>query len=147
MNIILNGAQSDTKVGAINLTANSNLTGLENYLVKVVNSNGVAKFDLPSALTDYAYFILGAGDVAGNNVTAEQPGLDMNCRVAFSGNCNPGDPLCLNANAWGQLIKPAAGAGTIYYDWIAEEAGAGGTTTVPQLLLVRRLSNGRTATL
>lgn len=146
MNVILNPNQSDTKEGAIALPANSNLTGKDNFLVKIVNSGGNAAFDLPAAAADYAYYVLAQGDVQGNTVFAEAPDLDENCRLSFSGNCNPGDPLSLNPNAWGQIYKPAAGAGNIFYDWIAEEAGAGGTTAEPQLLKVRRIAS-RAATL
>ena len=146
MNIILNPIQSDTKVGDVTLTANVNLTGLEGYLWKIINNNGVANFALPTVVTDFAYFIGASGDVAGNTVAAESPDEAENCRVAFSGNCNPGDALSLNPNAWGQLYKPQTGAGVIFYDWIAEEAGVGGTTVVPQFLKVRRIAS-RAATL
>src|SRR5271168_4591200 len=125
MNIILNPIQSDTKVGDINLPASINLAGLEGYLWKIVNNNGAANFALPTATSDYAYYVGASGDVTGNNVAAESPDLCENCRIAFVGNCNPGDPLSLNPNTYGTLYKPAAGAGSIYYDWIAEEAGSG----------------------
>jgi hypothetical protein len=139
MNVILNPLQSDTRKGEINLPAAVNLTGLENYLWKISNNNGVPNFALPTNVADQAYFIGASGDIQGNNVAAESPGLDEDCRVAFSGNCNPGDMLSLNPNAWGQLYKPQGGAGAIFYDWVAEEAGAGGTIGVPQQLKVRRI--------
>lgn len=146
MNIILNPLQSDTREGAITLPASVNLTGLENYLWKIVNNSGVANLALPTAITDYAYYIGASGDVAGNSVAAEAADIGENCRIAFSGNCNPGDVLSLNQSAFGQLYKPATGAGAVLYDWLAEEAGTGGTTTVPQMLKVRRIAT-RTATL
>jgi len=146
MNIILSALQSDTKTQDINLPANVNLTGLEGYLWKIVNNNSVASFALPTSVTDYAYYVGMSGDVQGNNVAAQSPTLGENCRIAFSGTCNPGDPLSLNPNQYGQLYKPQAGAGAIYYDWIAEETGAGGTTAIPQFLKVRRIAS-RTATL
>jgi hypothetical protein len=141
MNIILNPTQSDTKVGDITLVASVNLTGLEGYLWKIVNNNGVANFALPTSVADYAYYVGASGDVAGNTTAAESPDVGENCRIAFSGACNPGDPLSLNPNQYGQLYKPAAGAGVIFYDWIAEEAGLGGTTAVPQFLKVRRVAS------
>jgi len=146
MNIILNPLQSDTKEGDITLPAAVNLTGLENYLWKIVNNNSAANFALPTSTSDYAYYAGASGDVAGNTVAAESPDVGENCRIAFSGSCNPGDALSLNPNAFGQLYKPQAGAGAGLYDWIAEETGAGGTTTVPQMLKVRRIAT-RTATL
>lgn len=144
MNIILNPIQSDTKRGDITLVANSNLAGLEGYLLKIVNlaaNPGNPGFDLPGAVSDYAYFIGASLDVAGNVVAAESPGLGENARVAFSGACNPGDPLSLNPNAWGQLYKPQAGAGNIFYDWVAEEAGVGAVAAVPQFIKVRRVAS------
>jgi hypothetical protein len=146
MNVILSALQSDTKTQDINLPAAVNLTGLEGYLWKISNNNGVANFALPTSVADYAYFVGMSGDVLGNNVAAQSPTLGENCRIAFSGACNPGDPLSLNPNQYGQLYKPQAGAGAIFYDWIAEEAGVGGTTAVPQFLKVRRIAS-RAATL
>lgn len=139
MNVILNPNQGDTKEGSITLPAFSNLTGLDNSLVKIVNNNGQPNFGLPTGVNDFAFFILAQGDVAGNPVAAEVPHLNENCRVNFSGNCNPGDGLALNPNSFGQIYKPAAGAGATNCDFVAEEAGAGGTVAVPQLLLVRRI--------
>jgi len=146
MNIILNPIQSDTRSGDITLTAGVNLTGYEGYLWKIINNTGVANFALPTATADYAYYVGASGDIAGNPVAAEAPGLDGNCRIAFVGSCNPGDPLSLNPGLFGSLYKPASGAGTVYYDWIAEEAGSGGTTAAPQFLKVRRIAT-RSATL
>jgi hypothetical protein len=146
MNVILNPIQSDTRRGDITLPAGANLTGLEGYLWKISNNAGAANFILPAAVSDYAYYIGASGDIQGNNVAAEAPTLGENCRIAFSGLCNPGDPLSLNPNGWGQLYKPQAGAGNIFYDWIAEEAGVGGTVAIPQFLKVRRIAS-RTANL
>ncbi|MGC9940706.1 MAG: hypothetical protein ABSE48_02665 [Verrucomicrobiota bacterium] len=141
MNVILNPLQSDTKTGDITLAASVNLTGPESYLWKIINNNGQPNFALPTAASDFAYFVGASGDVAGNNVAAESPDVGENCRIAFSGTCNPGDALSLNPNAWGQLYKPQAGAGAIFYDWIAEEAGNGGTPAVPQYIKVRRVAS------
>jgi hypothetical protein len=145
MNVILSALQSDTKTQDISLPAAVNLTGLEGYLVKISNNNGAANFALPTGATDYAYYILLSGDVAGNNVAAQSPGLGENCRVAFSGTCNPGDPLSLNPNQFGQLYKPQPGTGAVIFDWIAEEAGVGGTPAVPQFLKVRRIATRNTS--
>ena len=141
MNVILNPIQSNTKEGDISLPASVNLTGLESYLWKVANNSGAPNFALPTAVADAAYYVGASGDIAGNTVAAEAPDMGENCRIAFSGTCNPGDMLSLNPNAWGQIYKPTTGAGAIFYDWIAEEAGTGGTTTVPQFLLVRRIAS------
>jgi len=139
MNVSANPNQSDTKEGLVAYPAYSNLTGFDNSLVKIVNNNGAANFALPAANTDFAYYVLAAGDVAGNTVYAEVPESGENVRLLFSGTCNPGDALSLNPNVWGQIYKPATGAGSIPCDWVAEEAGVGATSAVPQLLKVRRI--------
>jgi hypothetical protein len=139
MNVILNGQQSDTKAGALSLPASVNLTGLECSLVKLVNNAGVLNFALPTAVTDEAFFVLGSGDIAGNNVVAEPPALNDNCRVLADATnaINPGDLLSLSPNTWGRLYKPLAGAGAGFYTFIAEEAA--GVGAVGQLLKVRRI--------
>jgi hypothetical protein len=130
MNVILSGNQSDTQRGEINLPAAVNLTGLEGYLVKISNNNGLPNFALPTATDDFAVYVLLSGDVQGNIVAAESPDLDDNCRVMLNGTCNPGDQLCLAdpatpANA-GMLRTIPVASGTYRTLFIAEEAGANG---------------------
>ena len=132
MNVILNPSQSDTRRGDINLPASVNLTGCENLLWKIVNNNGVANFALPTAVTDLALWVGASGDVAGNNVAAEAPSQNENCRVLLDGTCNPGDSLSLSPNIWGRLYKPPGGSGATNYLFVAEEAGVAG-----QLVKVR----------
>ena len=134
MNTILNPGQGDTKRGEITLPGSVDLTGKENLLWKIVNSSGAAQFALPTAVTDIAPFIGASGDVAGNDSVAESPGLDENCRVYLDGSCVPGDMLCLSSTHYGRLYKPAASAGSLLVEFIAEESGADG-----QLLKVRRI--------
>jgi hypothetical protein len=126
MNVVLNPLQGDTKDGAITLLSNSNLTGKENNLLKIVNNNGVAYFDLPAAAADQAIYICGSGGAQGAETAAEAPALDGNCRVFIDAACNPGDQLALSKNNWGQLTKPAAGYGAGFYTFVAEEAAAAG---------------------
>jgi phage-related tail fiber protein len=139
MNVILNGSQSDTKRQDIGLPGNSNLTGKENLLWKIVNNAGVASFDLPSNVADEAVFVGMSGDIQGNTCYAESPDLDDDVRIVFDGTtaCNPGDKLSLSPNYWGQLYAPQAGAGVGYYIYVAEEAGLAGQNG--QLLKVRRI--------
>ena len=132
MNVALNPGQSDTRVGDISLPGLSDLTGKENLLVKIVNNNGVANFDLPNSVDDQAVFVLGSGDVAGNQSAAEAPSLNESCRVLID-SVNaivPGDKLALSPNSWGKLYKPIAGAGAHQYTFIAEEAVAAGAVIV-----------------
>lgn len=138
MNVFLNPNQDGTKMGDIALPANSNLTGKDGYLVKIVNSSGVAAFDVPSAGTDPAYFILAQGDIQGNTVSAESPDLDDECRLQCSGTVVPGGYLALNTNLYGTVYTPAASSGAANVDWIAEEAAVG-TTAAPVLVKARRI--------
>ena len=124
MNTILNPSQGDTKAGAITLLATSDLTGLENTLVKIANDGGVAKFAIPSNVLDMAIFILASGDVAANDNVAEAPGTNENCRVKVSGAVVPGGLLCLDPNNWGQLYTPAGSSGATNVLFVAEEAAA-----------------------
>ena len=131
MNAILNGSQSNTKRGDITLLASVDLTGKENYLLKIVNSGGVPKFALPTAVTDLAVYVCGSGDVAGNEVAAESPSGGENCRVLVNAAVVPGDLLCIDPNAYGKLYVPAGSSGATNVLFIAEEsAGAGGLCLV-----------------
>lgn len=134
MNVILNPGQSNTKQGAITLAASVDLTGKENLLWKIVNSAGVPKFALPTGVTDIAPFVGASGDVVGNDSTAESPNLGENCRIKLDGVCVPGDKLCLSSTNYGRLYVPAAAAGSLLVEFIAEEAGVDG-----QLVLCRRI--------
>jgi phage-related tail fiber protein len=137
MNIILNPGQTNTKQGDISLIASVNLTGQENRLWKIVNVGGVPQFALPTGITDQAFYVGASGDIAGNTVAAEAPALGDQCRIILDGACNPGDQLTLSTTAlgtYGNVIKPAAGYGTGYYMFIAEQAGVAG-----QRVLCRRI--------
>ena len=134
MNTILNPGQTNVRAGDITLPASVNLTGGENLLWKIVNNSGAANFALPTGITDEAFYVGAAGDVAGNNVAAEAPAMNENCRVLLDGTCNPGDKLALSTTNYGRLCVPAAGYGSGFYTFIAEQAGAAG-----QRVLVRRI--------
>lgn len=134
MNVILNPGQGNTKKGDISLPSNSNLTGKENLLLKIVNNAGAANFDLPGAVTDIAPFICGSGDIQGNYTSAEAPTMGENCRILLDLTCNPGDKLALSPNILGRVYAPQAAAGALLVEFIAEEAGVAG-----QLLLCRRI--------
>ena len=94
MNIILNPGQTNTKLGDITLPAFVNLTGDENLLWKIVNNNGTANFTLPAAITDQAFYVGASGDIAGNNVAADNEvgaaglrklaGVSANTRLPWS---------------------------------------------------------------
>jgi len=134
MNTILNPLQTNTKKGAITLPASVDLTGKENLLWKIVNNAGEARFALPTAVTDIAPYVGGSGDIIGNDSQAEAPGTDENFRVKLDGACIPGDRLCLSSTNYGRLYAPAASAGSLLVEYIAEETGVDG-----QDVLVRRI--------
>lgn len=134
MNVILNGGQSNTRKGDINLPGSVDLTGKENLLLKVVNNAGAANFALPTAVTDVSVYVCMSGDTAGNNTAAEAPSPNENCRILLDGTCNPGDKLCLSSTNYGRLYAPGAGAGALTVWYIAEEAGVAG-----QAVLARRV--------
>jgi len=133
MNIILNPLQTNTRQGEITLLASVSLAGKENYLLKIVNDGGVAKFALPTAITDIAPYICASGAAAGSEVQGEAPSTGENCRVRLTGTCVPGDRLCLSAT-YGTLYAPATSAGSLLVEYIAEEAGVDG-----QDVLCRRI--------
>ena len=145
MNIILNPLQSNTRKGDITLPAKSDLTGKENFLVKVVSDSGVAKFDLVASTDDLAVYVLGSGATAGNDSVAESPALGENFRAVLKGTCVPGDKLTLadptTAADAGKLRKQPTTTGTWRLFAIAEESGVDG-----QYILARRVSE-RTTTI
>lgn len=130
MNIALNPNQSDTRKGDITLLGSVDLTGKENYLLKIVNSSGVAKFALPTGTDDYAPFVCASGDIAGNETAAESPGHDENFRAVLKGTCVPGDTLSLadpgTAADAGKLRKTLTTTGTWRVFAVAEESGVDG---------------------
>lgn len=145
MNVILNPLQGDTKAGAITLTANADLTGKANYLVKIVNNAGTPQFALPSGTDDFAVFVLASDGVAGAEVAAESPTQGENFRAILKGACSPGDEISLadpaTAADAGKVRKRPTTTGTWRTFAIAEEAGVDG-----QNVLLRRVSE-RTTTI
>ncbi len=140
MNLTLNPQQTDTKSGPIALKATVDLTGLESRLVKITNSGGAAKFALPSAVSDLAFFVIASGNAAASDNWAEQPEPGANFRVRLHGTCAPGDVLVLcdpaaggGANA-GKIEALGATAGSYFSIGVAQEAGMD-----EQLVLVRFL--------
>jgi len=144
MNIILNGLQSNTKRGDIVLPSAVDLTGKENYLLKITNASGKENFALPTATDDYACFVCMSGGAAAADTAGEAPGHEENFRGVLKGTCSPGDTLSLadpgTAADAGKLRKTPTTTGTFRVFAIAEEAGVDG-----QYILARRVSE-RTVT-
>lgn len=129
--------QNNVQIGAIALLANSDLTGMEDRLVKIVSDSGVAKFDLPSANTDECNFVLVKGGAADTQVEAIPFEASRQFRIVAEGAIAVGDRLCLadvsTAADKGMLRKLPAGAGDYRCFARAEGAAADGA-----LALVRK---------
>jgi hypothetical protein len=123
MNIQLNPTQSDTKAGDINLIANVDLTGLEGYVCKIIDVNGVPQAALPTAQSDIALYVVDSGDIAGNNVSIEAPS-NTNFRAVAAGAGAAGSVIILaGAGSYGKVIADPATGGTLVFSvGISEEA-------------------------
>ena len=122
-------SQTNTQAGQIVLLANEDLTGKEGLLVAIVNASAVAKFALPSAVSDLALFVLTDGDAAGEKVAALPLSPDRNVRIRLSGTCVPGDvlvPADIDGTKDGMVKVLPAAAGTYRGIAIAEESGVDG---------------------
>lgn len=141
MNTILNGDQGNTRRGDVTKIANSNLTGKQNYIWKVVSIAGVSGFDLASLEADTTAYVGMSGDIQGAPVAAEAPDLNDECRVAIDSTTaiNPGDKLAISLVTPGQLCKPAAGYGNGFYTFEAQDGLAAGAATAGTLLKVRKI--------
>ena len=122
-------SQTNTQAGQIVLLANEDLTGKEGLLVAIVNASAVAKFALPSAVSDLALFVLTDGDAAGEKVAALPLSPDRNVRVRLSGTCVPGDvlvPAEIDGTKDGMVKVLPGVAGTYRGIALAEESGVDG---------------------
>jgi hypothetical protein len=134
--------QSNTKVGPIVVTAGDNLTGKEGYLVKIVNSGGVAKAYLPAALTDVAAYLVLEGGAAGADVALQPLTPERQVRVvANSTTLVAGDKVVGYASGHEGKATEYAGSGAAFIVGVAEEVG----DTAGQLVLIRPLLSYWTA--
>jgi len=128
-------SQSNTQEGAIVLPANVNLTGKEGFLCKIANDGGVAKADLPGAVTDILQYVIVEGaDIDENCVIMPlTPGRNVRV-VAKSTSLVPGDKVVGYASSSeGKLTEYASGAAFVV--GTCEEVG----DTEDQLVLIRPL--------
>lgn len=135
--------QSNTRAGQIVLPANEDLTGKEAHLLAIVNATNVAKFALPSAVSDLALFVATDVDVAGQPVAALPLSPDRNVRIKLDGTCVPGDVLVLadiDGTHDGQVkVLPAVG-GTYRGIAIAEEVGVDGQALLCRPALIGNIT-------
>ena len=127
--------QSNTKRGPIMRLANSDLTGMEGRMVKIVNDGGVAKADLPAGVTEVTPYVLAEGAAAGAEVKLIPLESGAQVRVVLNGtNVVPGDKIVAYAGGQaGKATKYASGAAFVI--GIAEQVG----DTDGQYLLIRPL--------
>ncbi len=88
-------SQSNTRVGDIRVPAGEDLTGITGRLVKMTHDNGNAEVALPTANSDYAFYVLIEGGANGAFVSVRPIEPGRNIRLALKGTCNPGDVLVL----------------------------------------------------
>jgi hypothetical protein len=118
---------TNTKRGPIQVIAAEDLSGLEGRLAKLTNASGVLKAALPTAIGDYALFLIVEGAAAGGNATLAplEPGAQV--RVRLNGTCDPAAVLVLadpgTAADKGKARTLPTAAGTYRGLLIAEEAG------------------------
>ncbi len=128
--------QTNVKVGSLRVLAGEDLTGMADRLVVLTHDTGVPEVKLPTAVSDYALYLLldAATDAALVDVAPIQAGA--NVRVVLKGTCNPGDVLVLadpsTAADKGKVRVLPTAAGTYRGLALAEEKGVDG-----QLVLCR----------
>ena len=120
-------SQTNTRVGDIPVLAGEDLSDKEGRLVVMTHDSGVAEVLLPTAITDYAVYVLieGAADAA--LVSVRPIEANRNMRLRLNGTCNPGDVLVLadtgTAADKGKVRALPSDAGTYRGLAIAEEVG------------------------
>ena len=127
--------QANTQRGKIVLASNSNLTGLEGKLVKIVsNAGGPGLFDVPAAVTDEALFVLTDGNLhAGDPCEAIPLHSEQEVRVVATGTGVAGARVIHDSAAYGSVkTDPGTSATTVFSPGIAEEDWVAG-----QALLIR----------
>lgn len=117
--------QTNVKSGIIKRMAAVNLSGMEDMLIKIVNSNGEPKANLPEAITDDVQHVLLNGATAGSYADLLPLTPEKQVRVRLDGTCVPGDDMVLS-DSLGKIRKIPAAAGTYRVIAKAEEVGVDG---------------------
>ena len=126
--------QTNTRQGDFPVRAGEDLTGKEDYLVKLTHDTGVPEVKLPEANADYALYVVTEGAADTKNVSVRPIEAGRNVRIKLKGTCNPGDLLVLadvaTAADKGKVRVLPVAAGTYRGLAIAEEAGVDGQTVL-----------------
>lgn len=138
--------QSDTIEGRLVLPASSDLSAITApRLVALVSDSGVAKVDLPDALTDDLPYLLLEGAAADAGATVEPLSPDRQIRVEAKDAMAPGDIAVMadpsTAADKGKVRKLPEAAGTYIQVGIAEATAAAGDWA-----LIRPIGWGRRIT-
>jgi len=117
--------QTNVRQGDRTFLAGEDLSGKENYLVKLTHDGGTPEVLLPEAIDDQPLYLLLNGDTDGEVVDVRplQPGYSM--RIKFNGTGNPGDIVVLGdpTSDAGKIRKLPTDAGTYRgLGWLEEQA-------------------------
>lgn len=126
--------QTNTRQGDFPVLAGEDLTGKEDYLVKLTHDTGVPEVKLPEANADYAFYVVTEGAADTKNVSVRPLEAGRNVRIKLKGTCIPGDSLVLadvaTAADKGKVRALPTTHGTYRVLAIAEEAGVDGQTVL-----------------
>lgn len=119
--------QTNVKTGDFAVLAGEDLTGKEDYLVKLTHDTGVPEVLLPTHNSDFAVYLLVEGAEDAENVSVRPLEAGRSMRFKLKDTCNPGDVLVL-ADVGTEADKGKVRAlpstpGTYRAIAIAEEAG------------------------
>ena len=136
--------QTNTRQGDFPVRAGEDLTGKEDYLVKLTHDTGVPEVKLPEANADYALYVVTEGAADTKNVSVRPIEAGRNVRIKLKGTCNPGDLLVLadvaTAADKGKVRVLPVSAGTYRGLAIAEEAGVDGQTVLCRPAMIGNLT-------
>lgn len=120
----MNTIQTNVQKGPFRAICKVDLSGKEGHLAREVNDGGVAKMDLPAAITDVANCVVIEGAVAGAEGTFAPLTPDQDVRVvANSTTIVPGDKIVAYASGQEGKATEYAGSGAAFIVGVSREVG------------------------